>query len=115
MPAYALGYLRNTQLHPHVAEYLERIQDTLDPFSGRFIVHGGSVEVMEGSWTGDVVLIEFPGMAEARAWYASPAYQQILPLRTDHVEGDVILVEGVDPGYRPTKLAARIRRFIEAG
>ncbi|OMI39774.1 hypothetical protein SPAR_09171 [Streptomyces sparsogenes DSM 40356] len=65
--------------------------------------------MVEGSWPGSVVLIEFPGPAEARAWYESPAYQEILRLCTDHIEGDLILVEGVGPGYDPTEGARKLR------
>jgi uncharacterized protein (DUF1330 family) len=109
MPAYAFAHLHDTSDHPDIFEYIERIQDTLDPFQGRFLIHGASVEVLEGSWPGTMVLIEFPGMAEARAWYASSAYREILPLRTGHIEGDVALAEGVGPGYDPSATAAKLR------
>jgi hypothetical protein len=56
-----------------------------------------------------MVLIEFPGLAEARAWYASPAYQKILRLRTDHIDGNVVLVEGVGAGYDPRERAVKLR------
>jgi uncharacterized protein (DUF1330 family) len=108
--AYALAHLRNPQSHPDVLEYLEKIQATLDPFCGRFLVHGGDIEVKEGPWPGTVVVIEFPGMAEARGWYESPAYQEILPLRTNHIAGEAILVEGVRPGHDPARMAAEMRR-----
>ena len=109
MPAYALAHLRASSPHPDVITYLERIQATLDPFHGRFVVHGGALEVAEGEWPGSAVVIEFPDMEQGRAWYASPAYQEILPLRTDHIEGDVILVEGVGPDYDPVQRADKLR------
>jgi uncharacterized protein (DUF1330 family) len=111
MPAYALAHLRTPNLHPDVLDYIERIQATLDPFGGRFLVHGAEVEVREGHWPGTVVIIEFPGVDEARAWYESPAYQEILPLRTDHIEGEAIIVDGVAPGYDPRKTAAALRQM----
>jgi len=41
MKGYALAHLRNTPTtHPDVFEYMEKIQSTLEPFSGRFIIHG---------------------------------------------------------------------------
>ncbi|MFE7464540.1 DUF1330 domain-containing protein [Streptomyces sp. NPDC057499] len=101
MTAYGFAHLHRTSTHADIRTYLERIQATLDPFAGRFVVHGPPAEVLEGAWPGAMVLIEFPGLAEARAWYDSPAYQAILRLRTDHVPGDVVLVEGVGPGYDP--------------
>jgi len=109
VPAYALAHLRASSPHPDIITYLERIQATLDPFHGRFVIHGGALEVAEGEWPGSAVLIEFPDMEQGRAWYASPAYQDILPLRTDHIEGDVILVEGVGPDYDPVERAAKLR------
>jgi len=50
MSAYALPHLREIDPHPEILEYLEKIQTTLDPFCGRFIVHGGAVDVREGTW-----------------------------------------------------------------
>ncbi|MGI5520362.1 DUF1330 domain-containing protein [Micromonospora sp. CA-259024] len=101
MTAYALAHLRKAPLHADVLEYLERIEATLVPFGGRFIVHGGSVEVLEGDWPGDVIIIEFPDRARAHSWYHSSSYQEIKPLRTRHLVGEVILVEGVDADHKP--------------
>jgi uncharacterized protein (DUF1330 family) len=36
-----------------IVEYLERIDATLAPSGGRFIVHGGDFESLEGSWPGN--------------------------------------------------------------
>jgi uncharacterized protein (DUF1330 family) len=48
MSAYALAHLRETDRHPEILEYMERIQDTLDPFFGRFLVHGADIDVPRG-------------------------------------------------------------------
>ncbi|MFE1285225.1 DUF1330 domain-containing protein [Streptomyces sp. NPDC058751] len=109
MPAYGFAHLRDRRPHQDILEYLEKIQGTLDPFQGRFLIHGPPAAVMEGSWPGSMVLIEFPGMAEARAWYESPEYQRILRLRADHIDGDLVLVEGVGPGYDPRERAEKLR------
>jgi uncharacterized protein (DUF1330 family) len=50
MTAYALAHLHDPNLHPQVIDYIEQIQATLDPFGGRFLVHGPTVEVREGEW-----------------------------------------------------------------
>ncbi|WP_106401199.1 DUF1330 domain-containing protein [Actinocorallia populi] len=113
MTAYAIAHLRDPEeFHPEVLEYMENIQATLDPFSGRFIVHGGAVDVREGQWPGSVVMIEFPSVENARGWYESAAYQAILPLRTDHLAGEVIIVEGVGPDHDAAAKAAGIRRSL---
>ena len=112
MTAYALAHLRTPTINEDVLEYLERIQSTMDPFGGRFLVHGTGVEVVEGAWPGTVVILEFPDLAAARAWYASPEYRKILHLRTDHIEGSTILVDGVRPNYQAALTAAALRRQL---
>lgn len=107
--AYALAHLRPGTLNEQVLEYIERIQSTMDPFGGRFLVHGKEVEVLEGPFPGTLVMIGFPDLERARAWYASPAYQQILPLRADHVPGEVVLAEGVPADYDATATATALR------
>ena len=89
MPAYAVPHLREVAMGPAIVEYLQRIDATLEPFGGRFIV-----EVWEGAWPGHLIIIEFPDRERARAWYESSAYQEILPLRTNNSEGDVVVAEG---------------------
>lgn len=109
MPAYGFAHLRERRHHPEILEYPGRIQATLDPYCGRFIVHGPPAEVLEGTWHGSMVLIEFPDLAVARAWYRSPAYQEIKHLRADHIEGDLLLIDGVGPAYDPRRRAAALR------
>jgi uncharacterized protein (DUF1330 family) len=109
MSAYALAHLYDPNPHPDVLEYIERIQDTMDPYGGRFIVHGPAVDVREGEWPGTIVILEFPTGEQARAWYESPGYQEILPLRTERIRSDTIIVEGVGPHYDARATAAALR------
>lgn len=100
MSAYALALISETRMNAEVQEYLGRIDGTLLPYGGQFLIHGGPYHPLEGGWKRDVVLIGFPDLDHARRWYASAAYQAILPLRTENTSGDVILVEGVEAGHR---------------
>ncbi|UQS23893.1 DUF1330 domain-containing protein [Amycolatopsis thermalba] len=109
MTAYALAHLLPAEPHPDVAEYLERIQATLDPFGGRFLVHGAPVEVREGEWPGHLVMLGFPTVEDARAWYDSPAYQEIVPLRADHLPGTVLIVDGVEPNHDSAAMGRALR------
>ncbi len=104
MPAYAIGHLHDVAMGPAIVAYLERIDATLEPFGGRFVIHGGTVDVLEGDWTGDLIVIAFPDRDRARAWYASPAYQAILRLRTDNSRGDVVILDGVSEDHRATDI-----------
>jgi uncharacterized protein (DUF1330 family) len=101
MPAYAIGNLSNVDVNADIVRYLRGIDATLEPFGGRFLVHGTTPEVLEGPWADNTVIIEFPDIEAARAWYVSPAYQELLPLRVNNSEGYVALLDGVqDPSYR---------------
>ena len=102
MTAYAVAHMRQVTMGPPIVEYLQRIDATLAPFGGRFLVHGGGVELVEGDWPGLLIVIGFPGRGQARAWYHSDAYQQILALRTDNSSSDVIIADGVGPRHRAT-------------
>ncbi|MGC4949905.1 DUF1330 domain-containing protein [Streptomyces sp. DT224] len=110
MTAYAIAYLY-PEGRPvgEVIDYIERIQSTLDPYGGRFLVHKAPVAVVEGARPGAVVVIGFPSLGEARTWYASPAYRELVPLRARNMAGDVVLVEGVAPDYDPRGTAAALR------
>jgi uncharacterized protein (DUF1330 family) len=98
--AYAIAYLNDVDFGAEIIEYIEKIDATLAPYGGRFLVHGGKVTPAEGEWTGEVVLIEFPDAEAATEWYGSPAYQEILPLRTEHSRSMAALLPGVPEGYR---------------
>ena len=104
MPAYAIAHLQDLRFGPDIVAYLQAIDATLAPYGGRFLVHGSSAEALEGPFSGDVVVVAFPDRAQAGAWYASPAYQTILPLRTRNAGGWVVLVNGVGEGHCATDL-----------
>jgi uncharacterized protein (DUF1330 family) len=106
MPSYAVAHMRQVTMGPAVAEYLQRIDATLAPFGGRFIVHGGEVKVVEGNWPGHLIVIEFPDRGRASAWYNSGAYQDIVALRTDNSDSDVIMVDGVGSEHKATDVLA---------
>ncbi|MDD9379060.1 DUF1330 domain-containing protein [Streptomyces sp. ZAF1911] len=109
MTAYAIGHIRPETMNEDILRYIEEIQSTMDPFEGRFLVHGRQVEVMEGTWPGTIVLIGFPDIERARGWYASQPYQALIPLRANHIAGDIILVDGVPTDYDASKTAATLR------
>ena len=106
MPAYAVAHMRQVTMGPAVEEYLQRIDATLAPFGGRFIVHGAEVEILEGSWPGFLIVIEFPDRNRVSAWYNSVAYQEIVTLRTDNSESDVVMVDGVGGEHKATDVLA---------
>jgi uncharacterized protein (DUF1330 family) len=80
-----------------IKEYQAKVPDTLKAYGGRYLVRGGANETLEGSWPAHrIILLEFPDMKSAKAWYASAAYQEILPIRLRYSSAKFLtLVEGV--------------------
>jgi uncharacterized protein (DUF1330 family) len=70
--------------------------ETITKYGGRFLVRGGKAETLEGGWTPQrIVVLEFPSVERAKAWYHSPEYAEGLRLRHQAATSRLILVEGV--------------------
>jgi uncharacterized protein (DUF1330 family) len=106
MTTYGVGILRDVKMGRPIVEYLERIDATLAPYDGHFIIHGGRPELLEGTSPGTLVVIEFPDRAAAEAWYRSPAYQAILPLRAENSQSTIFMIDGVGRDHVATDVLA---------
>lgn len=77
--------------------YLEAAVETAAIYGGRYRVRGGEMEELEGDWdVRRLVIIEFPSMADLKAWYASPEYQKWIPVRQSLTESKLLAVDGID-------------------
>lgn len=95
MKGYVIATVRVNDAEAYEA-YRSRTGAVIESFGGRFLVRGGRVEPREGTMERDrVVVLEFPTMDQARAFYDSDAYQAILPIRQANAESHLFLVEGV--------------------
>jgi uncharacterized protein (DUF1330 family) len=99
IPAYAVAYLREVTFGDDIIRYLREIDDTLKPFGGEYLVHGGKLDAREGEWDGDLVILRFPDAESAAGWYESADYQRILPLRLNNSTSMAAIVHGVKPGH----------------
>lgn len=69
---------------------------SIERFGGEFLVRGGPIEALEGSFSHErVVIIAFPSVEAARSWYESEDYAEAKALRLQISTGDAILVQGV--------------------
>ena len=59
-------------------------------------VRGGKAEVLEGDWKPDrVVLLKFPSVEKAHAFYDSPEYKAAIKARENIAVMRMTLIEGV--------------------
>ncbi len=77
--------------------YLEKAGGTLAPYAVTPLIHGETIDALEGAAPqGKIVMLRFASMEDARAWYASPAYREVLPHRLKAASNRSYLVEGLD-------------------
>jgi len=75
--------------------YSAQVESTFRPFGGRYIVRGGKISTLEGEGPkGGMVVIEFDSRDQAQAWYDSPAYRRLMPIRHKSATSRVYIVEG---------------------
>ena len=95
MPAYLVGIVTIEDAEGF-AEYASQVPEVIARYGGRYIARGGTVEVLEGSWTpARVTLLEFDSLEQARRWYESEEYQALAEIRRRSANADLVLVEGL--------------------
>lgn len=79
-----------------IGEYRILAQDSIARYGGRYLARGGAIEAIEGGWNPKgLIIIEFPDMERARAWYRSPEYAKALQVRGRALDRRLICVDGV--------------------
>ena len=78
--------------------YRTRAAASIAQYGGRYLARGGPIEQLEGDWLPQaIVIVEFPDIEQARAWYRSPEYAHALDIRDEALSRNLILVDGVNP------------------
>jgi uncharacterized protein (DUF1330 family) len=97
MPAYLIADIDITDPAGY-EEYRKRVPALIAAHGGRYLVRGGSIEALEGSWAPTrIAVIEFPDMAALKAFHDSPAYRPLIELRHRTARSKLIAVEGAAP------------------
>lgn len=96
MPAYVI-YQGEVTDPARYEEYKTRAAASILAAGGRYIVRGGDVEVLEGDApAGRTVVVEFPTMAAAIAWYRGSEYTDARKLREGAASARMYAVDGLD-------------------
>jgi uncharacterized protein (DUF1330 family) len=83
------------------AHYRARVSAGVSVGGGRYLVGGGELEVLEGQWRPNrLVVLEFASADQARAWWTSPAYAGLKSLRQASTVSEMVLVDGVPGGMQ---------------
>ena len=75
--------------------YRTRAAAAITRYGGRYLARFGEIETLEGDWQPKMlVIVEFPSIEQARAWYRSPEYAEALAVRDEALSRNLILVDG---------------------
>jgi uncharacterized protein (DUF1330 family) len=96
MPAYVI--YQGEVLDPErYEEYKVKAAASLLAAGGRYVVRGGDIEVLEGDApAGRTVVVEFPSMADAVAWYSGAEYTEARKVREGAAIARMYVVDGID-------------------
>ena len=77
-------------------DYRKMVPASIAAYGGRFLARGGKVESLEGPWEPKrTVIVEFPSVERAKAWWDSDEYAPAKALRRSASQGSLILLEGI--------------------
>ena len=94
MPAYVVVQVE-VEDPVRYEDYKKMVPPSLEPFGGKFLVRGGQVENLEGEWAPKrLVVVEFPSLAQAKAWWRSEEYAEAKALRQATAKTDMIVAVG---------------------
>ena len=96
MPAYIVV---EVEIHnpAEYEDYKKLTPGSLKNYQGKFIVRGGKTETLEGDWSPQrFVMIQFPTLELAKAWWASEEYAPAKALRQRTASTKMIVVEGFE-------------------
>ena len=95
MPAYVIADIDITD-PVRYEEYKKLAAPTVTAHGGKYVVRGGAVQKLEGDREPKrVVVLEFPSVERARAWWSSSDYAPAKAIRQAAARSEMILVEGM--------------------
>ena len=78
-------------------KYQQEVAPILEQFGGRYLIKGGeySLEETDTEWKPNrIVVLQFPSMEKARAFYECDIYQPVKAIRTSSTRATLAIVEG---------------------
>lgn len=78
-----------------MAEYAGKAGGSLAGHAAKPLAYYGAIETLEGPEAAGCVIVEFPDMDAARAWYGSEAYQDARKHRFQGADYRVFITQGL--------------------
>ena len=114
MPAYLIAHVQ-VQDRDAFRPYERGVLRTIKPFKGWVLAAGPAAPLEGDAPPNHNVVIRFPTMADARGWWESDAYQEIVPIRHDNAPGaTAMFLQGLGPDADVSGLERYPKRYAKA-
>ena len=94
--AYVVVTIRTILDQKAFEEYSEKVRPVLRNYNGRWLAIEPQHVTRAGDWAYvRTVIVEFPSIERAQAWYDSPEYRAIIPLRQRAIDANIVIVRSL--------------------
>jgi uncharacterized protein (DUF1330 family) len=95
MPAYVIVEIEILDPTGY-EEYKKLAGATVEKYGGKYLVRGGTTEVLEGNWKPKrIVILEFESIQRAKEWLNCEEYREPRKMRHRTARTNMLVVEGV--------------------
>ena len=78
--------------------YKQLTPATIAAYDGQFVVRSEKIVALEGAWKPQrIVVLQFPTLEKAKAWWESPEYAPAKAIRQQAAHTKMLMVEGYQP------------------
>lgn len=91
--AFVVITIKSVKDHEAFQQYAARVKPLIERHGGRYLAIDKEPEVRDGQWPFiRTVIVGFPSLEAALAWYGSPEYGEIIPLRQRAIDANIAMV-----------------------
>lgn len=77
-------------------DYKRLASASIEAHGGRYLVRGGTSEVLDGNWTPRrLVVLQFDSVEQAKRWRSSSEYAEAKKIRESCAKSNMVVVEGL--------------------
>ena len=97
MAAYVIADIARVLDEEAYGRYKRQVSPGLLAAGGRYLVRGGAIDVLEGDWRPNrLILVRFDSARAARSWWTSKEYEALKEMRQSATQSHVVIVDGLE-------------------
>ena len=102
MSAYLIADITRVRDEDVYGRYKNEVPPGLVAAGGRYLARGGTIDVLEGNWRPNrLILVRFQSAVAARAWWASKEYAALKGARQASTDCNMLIVDGINDAEVP--------------